>query len=208
MSLHINELAPNFVQKSTKGDLNFYDYIDGKWVVLFSHPKDFTPVCTTELAEVAKLDGEFKKRDVKVIALSVDKLEEHTRWIADIEAYGKIKVDYPIIADEDRSVSLAYDMIHPKADDTFTVRSVYFVDPAKKIRLILTYPAQVGRNFDEILRILDALQKVDSSGVATPVNWILGEDTIVPASIKDRKVLEDKYKSPKEVFPYLRFTSA
>ncbi len=119
ISLHINDQAPNFVQKSTKGDLKFYDYIDGKWTILFSHPKDFTPVCTTELAEVAKLDGEFKKRDVKVIALSVDKLEEHTRWIADIEAYGKIKVDYPIIADEDRSVSLAYDMIHPKADDTF-----------------------------------------------------------------------------------------
>lgn len=208
MSLHINEQAPNFTQKSTKGDLNFYDYIDGSWSILFSHPKDFTPVCTTELAEVAKLNEEFVKRNVKVIALSVDKLQEHTKWIADIESYGKIKVDYPIIADEDRSVSLAYDMIHPKADDTFTVRSVYFVDPNKKIRLILTYPAQVGRNFDEILRIVDALQKVDTSAVATPVNWQPGEDTIVPASVKDPEVLEKKYNNPREIYPYLKFTSA
>lgn len=176
--------------------------------VLFSHPKDFTPVCTTELAEVAKLSPEFKKRNVKVLALSVDKLSEHHKWIEDIESYGKIKIDYPIIADEDRSVSLKYDMIHPEADDTFTVRSVYFIDPAKKIRLILTYPAQVGRNFDEIIRILDVLQKVDKSSVATPVNWKTGEKTIVPASVKDKDALNNKYgKDVEEVLPYLRYTN-
>lgn len=207
MSLHINEQAPNFIQKSTKGEINFHKYIDGKWAILFSHPKDFTPVCTTELVEVARLNETFESKNVKVIALSVDKLDEHTKWIADIESYGKIKVGYPIIADEDRSVSLAYDMIHPKADDTFTVRSVYFVDPNKKIRLILTYPAQVGRNFDEILRIVDALQKVDSSSVATPVNWKPGEDTIIPASVKDPEVIKQKYGEAKKVFDYLKFTS-
>lgn len=207
MSLHINEQAPNFIQKSTKGEINFHKYIDGKWAILFSHPKDFTPVCTTELVEVARLNETFEAKNVKVIALSVDKLDEHTKWINDIESYGKIKVDYPIIADEDRSVSLAYDMIHPKADDTFTVRSVYFVDPNKKIRLILTYPAQVGRNFDEILRIVDALQKVDSSSVATPVNWKPGEDTIIPASVKDPEVIKQKYGEAKKVFDYLKFTS-
>lgn len=207
MSLHINEQAPNFIQKSTKGEINFHKYIEGKWAILFSHPKDFTPVCTTELVEVARLNKTFEAKNVKVIALSVDKLDEHTKWINDIESYGKIKVDYPIIADEDRSVSLAYDMIHPKADDTFTVRSVYFVDPNKKIRLILTYPAQVGRNFDEILRIVDALQKVDISSVATPVNWKPGEDTIIPASIKDPEVIKQKYGEAKKVFDYLKFTS-
>lgn len=207
MSLHINEQSPNFIQKSTKGNINFHDYIEGSWAILFSHPKDFTPVCTTELVEVARLNDIFESKNVKVIALSVDKLEEHVKWIEDIESYGKIKVNYPIIADEDRSVSLAYDMIHPKADDTFTVRSVYFVDPNKKIRLILTYPAQVGRNFDEILRIVDALQKVDSSSVATPVNWKPGEDTIIPASVKDPEVIKEKYGEAKKVFDYLKFTS-
>lgn len=207
MSLHINENAPDFVQNSTQGTIQFHQYIDKHWAILFSHPKDFTPVCTTELAEVAKLHSEFSKRNVKVLALSVDKLEEHHKWIQDIESYGKIKVDYPIIADEDRSVSLAYDMIHPKADDTFTVRSVYFIDPHKKIRLILTYPAQVGRNFDEILRIVDALQKVDNTSVATPVNWQPGQPTIIPASIKEPTLIVEKYGDSKEVFPYLRFTN-
>lgn len=207
MSLHINDLAPNFQQKSTFGTINFHQHIEGKWAVLFSHPKDFTPVCTTELAEVAKLHNEFESRGVKVLALSVDKLDEHYKWITDIESYGKIKVDYPIIADEDRSVSLAYDMIHPNADDTFTVRSVYFVDPNKKIRLILTYPAQVGRNFDEIIRIVDALQKVDKDQVATPVNWNNGQPTIIPASIKDEKTIAEKYGEKNEVFSYLRFTN-
>lgn len=207
MSLHINEQAPNFIQKSTKGEINFHKYIDGKWAILFSHPKDFTPVCTTELVEVARLNDVFESKNVKVIALSVDKLEEHVKWTEDIESYGKIKVNYPIIADEDRSVSLAYDMIHPKADDTFTVRSVYFIDPNKKIRLILTYPAQVGRNFDEILRIVDALQKVDNSSVATPVNWKPGEDTIIPASVKDPEIIKQKYGEAKKVFDYLKFTS-
>lgn len=207
MSLHINELAPNFQQKSTFGVIDFHKYIDNQWAILFSHPKDFTPVCTTELAEVANLHQDFTQRGVKVLALSVDKLAEHQKWIEDIESYGKTKISYPIIADEDRSVSLAYDMIHPQADDTFTVRSVYFIDPQKKIRLILTYPAQVGRNFDEILRIVDALQKVDKDQVATPVNWSNGKPTIIPASIKDEKVLAEKYGDKNEVFPYLRFTN-
>ena len=208
MSLHINSQAPNFRQKSTKGDLDLYSYLGNQWGILFSHPKDFTPVCTTELSEVARLEEQFSSKNVKVIALSVDKLEEHQKWITDIEQYGKNKINYPIIADEDRSVSLAYDMIHPEADDTFTVRSVYFIDPTKKIRLILTYPAQVGRNFDEILRIIDALQKVDNFGVATPVNWQPGEASIIPPSVKDVEVIKNKYGADvQEVFPYLRFTN-
>lgn len=208
MSLHINSQAPNFKQKSTQGELELYSYLGDNWGILFSHPKDFTPVCTTELSEVAKLEPKFSERNVKVLALSVDKLEDHIKWVEDIEKYGKHKINYPIIADEDRKVSLDYDMIHPEADDTFTVRSVYFIDPNKKVRLVLTYPAQVGRNFDEILRIVDALQKVDDSSVATPVNWKQGEATIVPPSIKNQEVLKSKYgKDVKEVYPYLRFTN-
>lgn len=208
MSLHINQLAPNFVQKSTKGQINLYEYLSNSWGVLFSHPKDFTPVCTTELAEVAKLQNEWNKRNTKVIALSVDDLESHKKWLSDIEKYATFSVDYPIIADEDKSVSLAYDMLHPEADDTFTVRSVYFIDPNKKIRLILTYPAQVGRNFDEIIRILDALQTVDNEKVATPVNWKTGEPKIIPASIKDETLLKQQYgENIKQVYDYLRFTA-
>lgn len=205
MSLHINQAAPNFTAQSTKGNINLYDYLGEQWGILFSHPKDFTPVCTTELAEVAKLSAEFKSRNTKVLALSVDDVENHNKWISDVESFGKIKVDYPIVADTDRKVSLLYDMIHPEADDTFTVRSVYFISPDKKIRLILTYPAQVGRNFDEIIRVLDALQKVDNSQVATPVNWKVGDKTIIPASVKGDDLT--KYGPVEKVYDYLRYTS-
>jgi alkyl hydroperoxide reductase subunit AhpC len=204
--MHINQTAPDFTQHSTKGDIHLYDYLGDNWGILFSHPKDFTPVCTTELSEVAKLLPKFQERHTKVLALSVDPLEQHNKWVNDIEAFGKIKMDYPIIADEDRSISLLYDMIHPEADDTFTVRSVFFIDPKKKVRLILTYPAQVGRNFQEILRSLDALQKVDKSGVATPVNWQPGDKTIVPPSVKDANTIKEKYGEVDEIYPYLRYT--
>lgn len=207
MSLHINQIAPNFTQKSTQGNINLYEYLDNHWGVLFSHPKDFTPVCTTELAEVAKLENEWIKRNTKVIALSVDDLNSHNKWLSDIEKYANFKVNYPILADEDRSVSLAYDMIHPQADDTFTVRSVYFIDPNKKIRLILTYPAQIGRNFDEIIRILDALQTVDNEKVATPVNWNIGDPKIIPANIKDPNIIKQQYgENTQQIYDYLRFT--
>lgn len=206
MTLHINQLAPDFTQQSTLGEINLYSYLGNQWGVLFSHPKDFTPVCTTELAEVAKLQKEWDKRNTKVIALSVDDLSSHYKWLSDIESYGKFEVKYPILADEDRSISLQYDMIHPEADDTFTVRSVYFIDPNKKIRLILTYPAQVGRNFNEIIRILDALQTVDKEKVATPVNWENGTPTIIPASIKDVNIIKQQYgENVQHIYDYLRF---
>ncbi len=205
MSLHINQPAPNFTAQSTQGEIELYTFLGNQWGILFSHPKDFTPVCTTELAEVAKLSPEFKNRNTKVLALSVDDLDNHNKWIKDVEAFGRVKVDYPIIADTDKKVSLLYDMIHPTADDTFTVRSVYFISPDKKIRLILTYPAQVGRNFDEIIRVLDALQKVDSTQVATPVNWKVGDKTIVPASVKEDNLA--KYGQVDKVYDYLRYTS-
>lgn len=208
MSLHINQIAPNFIQKSTLGEINLYEYLGEQWGVLFSHPKDFTPVCTTELAEVAKLHDEWSKRNTKVIALSVDNLDSHKKWLNDIEQYATFPVSYPIIADEDKTVSFQYDMLHPEADDTFTVRSVYFIDPSKKIRLILTYPAQVGRNFNEIIRILDALQKVDNDKVATPVNWSKGDPSIIPANIKDTNVIKQQYgENIQQIYDYLRFTS-
>lgn len=208
MSLHINQTAPNFTQKSTLGDINLYEYLGDYWGILFSHPKDFTPVCTTELAEVAKLQEEWNKRKTKVIALSVDDLTSHHNWINDIEQYGNITVQYPILADEDKSVSLTYDMLHHEADDTFTVRSVYFIDPNKKIRLILTYPAQIGRNFNEIIRSLDALQKVDQDKIATPVNWKLGNLSIIPANIKDKDIIKQQYgDNIQQIYDYLRFTS-
>ena len=206
MSLRLGDTAPDFTAETSLGTVNFYDYLGDSWGVLFSHPADFTPVCTTELGRTAALREEFVKRNVKPIAISVDGVESHNNWITDINEAQDVSVQFPIIADEDRSVSLSYDMIHPQADDTFTVRSVYFIDPNKKIRLILTYPAQVGRNFDEIIRIIDALQKVDSTSVATPVNWQPGQPTIIPASIKDSSLLVEKYGDSKEIFPYLRFT--
>jgi alkyl hydroperoxide reductase subunit AhpC len=207
MALHIGSVAPDFTQESTEGPIHFHEWIGNNWAILFSHPKDFTPVCTTELGTVAKLKGEFDKRGAKVIAVSVDDVASHKRWIGDIEESQATKLNYPILGDADRKVATLYDMIHPEANDTMTVRSVFVIDPNKKIRLTLTYPAPVGRNFDEILRVVDALQLADKYSVATPANWKDGQDVIISPSITDPKVLKEKFpKGFKEIKPYLRTT--
>jgi alkyl hydroperoxide reductase subunit AhpC len=187
--------------------VKFHEWLGDKWGVLFSHPADFTPVCTTELGRVAKLKGEFDKRNVKVIALSVDSAASHEGWIGDIEETQSTKMNFPILADGDRKVSTLYDMIHPEANDTLTVRSVFVIDPKKKIRLTITYPASTGRNFDEILRVIDSLQLTDNFSVATPVDWKDGQDCVIVPSLKDPAVLKQKFpKGWKEVRPYLRLT--
>ena len=207
MSLKLGSIAPNFTQASTIGDLNLYDFLGKSWGILFSHPKDFTPVCTTELGTVAKLSTEFEKRDVKVLALSVDSRESHEKWIHDINETQSTNVNFPIVADEDRSVANAYGMIHPDASDTLTVRSVFIVDPNKKVRLTLTYPAPTGRNFDEILRALDGLQLTDQHLVATPANWKDGDDVIILPSVQDKEELDARFPEGfKELRPYLRIT--
>ena len=207
MSLHIGSTAPDFEQESSEGRIKFHEFLGDKWGVLFSHPADFTPVCTTELGRVAKLKGEFDKRNVKVIALSVDTAEHHKGWIGDIEQTQDTKMNFPILADGDRKVSMLYDMIHPEADNTATVRSVFVIDPKKKIRLIITYPASTGRNFDEILRVIDSLQLTDSHSVATPVDWKDGQDVVIVPSLKDPAILKQKFpKGWKEIKPYLRMT--
>lgn len=207
MTLRLGDTAPDFEQESSIGKIRFYDWAGDSWVVLFSHPADFTPVCTTELGLTAKLKPEFDKRNVKAIALSVDPADKHTSWIKDIEATQKTVVGFPIIADADRTVSTLYDMIHPNQSATATVRSVFLIDPQKKIRLTLTYPMSVGRNFDEILRALDALQLTDKYTVATPGNWRDGDDVIIPLSIQDEEVIKQKFpKGYKAERPYLRVT--
>jgi thioredoxin-dependent peroxiredoxin len=207
MALHIGSIAPDFEQDSTAGKIRFHEWLGDSWGVLFSHPADFTPVCTTELGRVAKLKGEFEKRKTKVIALSVDPLSSHKGWIADIEETQGTKVNFPILADADRKVSTLYDMIHPEANDTLTVRSVFIIDPKKKIRLIITYPASAGRNFDEILRVIDSLQLTEYHSVATPVDWKSGEDVVIVPSLKDPEVLRQKFpKGWRELKPYLRLT--
>lgn len=206
MSLRLGDKAPNFTAQTSIGEIDFYDYIDGKWAVLYSHPADFTPVCTTELGRTAQLDEEFKKRDVKVLALSVDSVEGHLGWIKDINETQNTNVQFPIIADEDRKVSELYDMIHPNASATATVRSVFIIDPEKKVRLILTYPASTGRNFAEILRVIDSLQLTDNYSVATPVDWEHGQDVIVSPSIKTEDIPAKFPKGHKEIKPYLRTT--
>jgi thioredoxin-dependent peroxiredoxin len=207
MALHLGSIAPDFTQESTEGPIHFHQWIEGKWAVLFSHPKDFTPVCTTELGLVAKLKPEFDRRGVKVIALSVDPLDSHRRWIADIEDTQKTKLNFPILADADKKVSTLYDMIHPEANDTFTVRSVFVIDPQKKIPLTFTYPAATGRNFDELLRVIDGLQLTDKYSVATPANWKDGGDVVISASLTDPKVLQEKFpKGYQELRPWLRLT--
>jgi alkyl hydroperoxide reductase subunit AhpC len=208
MGLHIGSVAPDFEQESSEGKIKFHEWLGDSWGVLFSHPADFTPVCTTELGRVAKLKGEFAKRHAKVIALSVDTLSSHKGWIGDIEETQDTKVNFPILADGDRKVALLYDMIHPEADNTATVRSVFVIDPKKKIRLIITYPASTGRNFDEILRVIDSLQLTDNHSVATPVDWKDGQDVVIVPSLKDPEVLKQKFpKGWREVKPYLRLTS-
>ncbi len=207
MGLHIGSIAPDFSADSSEGTINFHQWVGKSWAILFSHPKDYTPVCTTELGYAAKKRGEFDKRDVKVLALSVDPVDSHKGWIGDIEETQDCKVTYPIIADHDRKVAGLYDMIHPEANDTFTVRSVYFIDPNKKIRAIITYPASTGRNFDEILRVIDSLQLTDSHSVATPVNWKDGDDCVIVPSLQDPEVLKQKFpKGYKVIKPYLRMT--
>lgn len=207
MSLRLGDTVPNFTQASTAGEIDFYEWAGDSWVVLFSHPADFTPVCTTELGEVAKLKPEFDKRSVKVLALSVDDVESHKGWVGDIEETQHTNLNYPILADPDRKVSDLYDMIHPNANNTLTVRSVFIIDPSKKLRLTLTYPASTGRNFDELLRVIDSLQLTDNYSVATPANWKDGEDCVIVPSIQDPEELKQKFpKGYEQVKPYLRMT--
>lgn len=206
-TLRLGDTAPDFEQDSSIGKIKFHEFLGDGWGVLFSHPADFTPVCTTELGYTAIVSGEFAKRNAKVIAVSVDDAESHRKWIDDINDTQNTTVEFPILADDDRKVSNLYDMIHPNASTTATVRSVFIIDPAKKIRLTLTYPASTGRNFNEILRVLDSLQLTDSHSVATPVNWEDGDDVIIVPSLKDEAVLKEKFpKGYKEVRPYLRVT--
>ncbi|MEO6098679.1 MAG: peroxiredoxin [Fibrobacteria bacterium] len=206
-NLTLGSIAPDFTQNSSQGKLHFYDYIEGKWALFFSHPADFTPVCTTELGMTAKLKSEFAKRNTKVLALSVDSEESHKRWIPDIQETQDCQVDYPIIADEDKSVSILYGMFQPLANDKFTVRSVFFIDPGKKIRAIITYPASTGRNFQEILRVIDSLQLTDGYKVATPVNWKDGEDVVIAPALQDPEDLKTRFpKGYRIIRPYLRMT--
>ncbi len=205
--IRLGDIAPDFKSESTHGPIEFHKWAGTDWVVFFSHPKDFTPVCTTELGEVARRAPDWKKRGVKVLALSVDSVADHKRWIGDIEETQNVKVDYPILGDTSREVANLYGMIHPNASDTFTVRTVFIIDPAKKVRATITYPAPAGRNFDEILRVVDALQLTDKHSVATPVNWKPGGDCIILPSIQDPEVLKTKFpKGFKVLKPYLRVT--
>jgi len=207
MSVQLGSIAPDFTQNSTVGPIHFHEWIGQSWAILFSHPKDFTPVCTTELGAVAKLKPELDKRHVKPIALSVDDVESHKKWTVDIEETQGTKLNYPILADGDRKVSTLYGMIHPEASDTLTVRSVFVIDPNKKVRATFTYPASTGRNFDEILRLIDSLQLTDSHSVATPANWKDGQDVVIVPSIQDPEVIAKKFpKGFKAVRPYLRIT--
>lgn len=206
-TLRLGDTAPDFEQDSSQGRIRLYDYLGDSWGVLFSHPADFTPVCTTELGYTALVSGEFAKRNVKVLAVSVDDVDSHNQWIDDINETQNTTVNYPILADADRKVATLYDMIHPNADATATVRSVFIIDPNKKIRLTITYPASTGRNFDEILRVIDSLQLTDNYSVATPVNWKVGEDVIIAPSLQDPAVLKEKFpKGYVTVRPYLRIT--
>jgi alkyl hydroperoxide reductase subunit AhpC len=207
MTLRLGDTAPDFEQDSSIGKIKFHEWMGDSWAVLFSHPADYTPVCTTELGLTAKLKSEFDKRNVKAIGLSVDPVDKHAGWIKDIEETQNCSVAFPIIADVDKKVAVLYDMIHPNQSETMTVRSLFIIDPKKKVRLIITYPMSTGRNFDEVLRVIDALQLTDNYTVATPGNWKDGDDVIIPLTIQDEAVLKQKfpkgYKSPR---PYLRIT--
>jgi thioredoxin-dependent peroxiredoxin len=207
MSLKLGTVAPDFEQDSSQGRIKFHEWAGTSWVVFFSHPADYTPVCTTELGAVAKLKSEFDKRNAKVLALSVDPVESHLGWVKDIEETQGVQMNYPIIADSDKSVATKYDMIHPEADAKVTVRSVFFIDPNKKVRATLTYPPATGRNFLEILRVLDGLQLTDQFSVATPADWKDGDDCVIVPSITDPDVMKQKFpKGWKELRPYLRMT--
>jgi thioredoxin-dependent peroxiredoxin len=206
MTVRLGDLAPDFVQASTDGAIHFHDWIGDGWAVLFSHPRDFTPVCTTELGAVAKLKPEFDKRNVKVIGLSVDPVADHREWAKDIEETQGAVLNFPLLADDDRKVAMLYDMIHPNANDTLTVRSVYVVGPDKKVKLTLTYPASTGRNFAEILRAIDSLQLTSGHKVATPVNWQQGEDCIILPAVTDAEADQAFPKGYRKIKPYLRIT--
>ncbi|MGI8470175.1 MAG: peroxiredoxin [Pyrinomonadaceae bacterium] len=204
MSVRIGDDAPDFTAETTVGNIDFYDYLGDSWGVLFSHPRDFTPVCTTELGVVARLKPEFDKRDVKVIGLSVDPSDSHEKWAADIEETQGAKLNFPVIADTDKTVADLYEMIHPNASDTATVRSVFVISPDKKIKLSLTYPASTGRNFDEILRVIDSLQLTAKHSVATPANWKNGDDVIIVPSVTNEQAKEKFPAGWNELKPYLR----
>ena len=207
MSLHLGDTAPDFEQDSSQGTIRFHEWLGNSWGMLFSHPADFTPVCTTELGLTAKNKSRFDARNVKVIALSVDSVESHHRWIADINETQGTEVNFPILADADRKVSDLYDLIHPNASTTATVRSLFVIDPARKIRLIITYPASTGRNFDEILRVIDSLQLTEHHSVATPGNWRDGDEVVIIPSLQDAEVLIQKFpKGYRAVRPWLRYT--
>jgi alkyl hydroperoxide reductase subunit AhpC len=207
MALHIGSIAPDFEQDSTAGKLHFHEWLGGGWAVLFSHPKDFTPVCTTELGRAANLKSEFEKRGVKMLAVSVDSVADHQKWIRDIDETQNSKLEYPILADSDRKVAKLYDMIHPEANDTLTVRSVFIIDDNKKIRAMITYPASTGRNFNEILRVIDSLQLTDNYKVATPADWKDGDDVVIAPSIQDPAELAQRFpKGFRALKPYLRLT--
>ncbi|WP_053992463.1 peroxiredoxin [Mangrovimonas sp. TPBH4] len=205
-AIRLGDEAPNFTAQSSEGDINFHEWLGDSWGILFSHPADYTPVCTTELGTVAKYKKEFDKRNVKVVALSVDGLESHKGWIDDINETQNTIVNFPIIADEDRKVSELYDMIHPNASEKFTVRSVFVIDPDKKVKLIITYPASTGRNFDELLRVIDSLQLTAYHKLATPANWQAGEDCVISPSVTTEEIAELFPKGYTEVKPYLRIT--
>ncbi|MGP1309056.1 MAG: peroxiredoxin [Phycisphaerales bacterium] len=206
MTLQLGDTAPDFTQQSTMGDIRFHEWLGDSWGVLFSHPKDYTPVCTTELGAVARLKPEFDRRNVKVIGLSVDPLKDHEGWSKDIEETQGVALNFPLLADHDKTVSNLYGMIHPKADDTFTVRSVFIVGPDKKVKLTLTYPASTGRNFDELLRVIDSLQLTSKHKVATPANWKHGQDCIIVPAVSNDEAKKLFPKGFKEVKPYLRTT--
>jgi alkyl hydroperoxide reductase subunit AhpC len=206
MALRLGDPAPNFTAETTEGEIDFYDWKDGQWAVLFSHPADYTPVCTTELGYLASIKDEFDKRNTKVIAVSVDPLESHQGWAADIGEVGGTELNYPIIADDDRKVAEAYDMIHPGEGDTSTVRSVFVVGPDNNVKLSLTYPKSSGRNFDEVLRVIDSLQVTANHGLSTPAQWQKGDRVIVPPTLSTDEAKE-KYADVDEKKPYLRYVS-
>lgn len=205
-TIRLGDVAPNFSAQTTEGKIDFYEYLGEGWGILFSHPADYTPVCTTELGTTAKYKNEFEKRNVKVLALSVDGLESHKGWVKDINETQNTEVNFPIIADEDKTISFLYDMIHPNASATATVRSVYVIGPDKTVKLIITYPASTGRNFDELLRVIDSLQLTAYHKVATPANWKSGEDVVITPAVSNEDAKELFPKGFKEIKPYLRLT--
>lgn len=206
MSLRLGDIAPDFRANTTAGEIEFHKYLGNSWGILFSHPADFTPVCTTELGKTALLKGEFEKRNVKVLAVSVDPMDKHLSWVNDINETQKCEVDFPLIADQDKTVANLYGMIHPNASETFTVRSLFIIGPDKKIKLMITYPASTGRNFNEVLRVIDSLQLTANYSLATPADWKYGEDLIVVPAVSTDDAIKKFPKGVKVVKPYLRYT--